>query len=215
MSTASTVGPYSLHDDRTVEYGFVHKHLEVGEGQVLDVGSGPSFPSVKFARQQGWNVTAIDLQGPPSYTEPGFAFVRGDLLKWDPPLWYDRILNISAIEHLGLAGRYGVESNDPAADFVGMKRLWSCLNPWIGWMLLTIPVGNQDYVFSPWHRVYGPRRLGELLTGFHVINRDFFAKSKGIDAYHRVLPQVAFSTTPQPPPHNYYAIGCFKLARLG
>lgn len=215
MSTASTVGPYTLHDDRTVEYGFVYKHLDKGDGQVLDVGSGPGFPSVKYARQQGWNVTAIDLQGPVSHTLPGFAFIHGDLLRWEPPLWYDRILNISSIEHFGLAGRYGVEQNNPAADLVGMKKLHSCLNPWTGWMLLTIPVGDRDYVFSPWHRIYGPRRLEELLLGFELINQDFFAKSRGVDTYHRVLPSVAFSTKPQPPPHHYYAIGCFKLGRLG
>jgi len=209
------LAPYSLHDDRTVEYGFVYKHLDRGSGPLLDLGSSPGFPSVLFAQQMGWKVTAIDLNGPESFVGPGFAFVKGNFLQWDPPLWYDRILSISTIEHFGLGGRYGVEADDPTADLVGMKKLWACLNPWIGWMLITLPVGNDDYAFKPWHRIYGPRRLHELFTGFHILNQEFYAKVNNVDTYRPVLPQVAFNTAPQPPPEHYYAIGCFKLARLG
>jgi hypothetical protein len=82
----------------------------------------------------------------------------------------------SAIEHVGLAGRYGVTKDRPDGDIEAMKILKIILKPG-GKMLLTIPVG-QDNFFKPLHRVYGKERLPRLLEGWEILKEEYWIKDE-------------------------------------
>src|SRR5207245_201498 len=81
---------------------------------------------------------------------------RGDVLTIPfPSDSFDVILNCSTVEHVGIAGRYGVTESAADGDLAAMTRLRRWLKPG-GVMLLTVPVGH-DAVFAPLTRVYGRR----------------------------------------------------------
>jgi len=74
-------------------------------------------------------------------------------------------------------------------------------------MLLTIPVGN-DLVVRPWHRVYGIQRLGLLLKGFRVVDKEFWSKRPGSNSWIQVSEVEAFSVRAS---ESFYALGMFVL----
>jgi hypothetical protein len=78
------------------------------------------------------------------------------------PVHFDRVLCVSSIEHSGL-GRYG-DPLDPDGDLKAVADLREMLNPG-GILYLTVPVGPDRVIFNL-HRIYGPRRLPTLLTGW-------------------------------------------------
>ncbi|MFQ5911136.1 MAG: DUF268 domain-containing protein, partial [Thermoplasmata archaeon] len=151
----------------------------------------------------------------PYPTNQGLRFLQGDILS--VPLHkgtFDLIINCSSIEHVGLAGRYGVGEGRPEGDLVAMERMHELIMPG-GIMLLTVPVG-QDAVFPPWHRVYGEERLPRLLHGYVVEREAFWTKDesnrwqccdRGVALAVRPL------TNPRDPVQSVYALGCFVLRK--
>ena len=143
----------NLLGDRDIEWSWIISQMPSGPGHALDFGPGGSHLAL-IAAQRGFHVTAVDLepvQWP--YVHPGLRFIRGDILKLPLPRGhFDLVINCSTVEHVGLAGRYGVTENRPNGDLEAMARLRELMKPG-GVMLLTIPVG-RDAVFAPLCRVY-------------------------------------------------------------
>lgn len=217
-ATRQLVGPSwrrtpNLLGDRCVEWGWVAATLPSGPGVLMDFGCGESFTSLAAA-ERGFEVTAMDLM--PSclpYTHPSIQFVEGDILKMSlTPECFDVIINCSAIEHVGLAGRYGVTAQRADGDLEAMAALRPLLRR-EGLMILTVPVG-QDAVFSPNCRVYGADRLPRLLAGFSVERQEFWVKDAG-DHWMTVPREVALQTVPRAEglssEQTYYGLGCFTL----
>jgi len=198
---------YTLRGDRDVEYNLVYTHLPKGDGLVLDLGPLPSAPMSRFALQQGYRVVGVGLEAM-EWNAARLEYIQADFLKIELKKRFDWVLNISTIEHFGLAGRYGVTEDRPSADLEAMAKLHSLMAP-DAKMLLTIPVG-KDMVIKPWHRVYGVERLPKLLEGYHIAEQSFFAKSGQADRYCRVERDVALAVTPTEHPF-YYALGLFVL----
>lgn len=201
---------YTLAGDRVIEYNYVRRRLPRGEGAVLDFGPSRSAKMSLFAVGQGYRVTAVSLeQIQPQH--PNLVFILGDVLTVKIGGKFDWVLNISTVEHCGLAGRYGVAVHDTDADLKAMEILKALLKPQ-GKMLLTIPVG-LDTVVGHWHRVYGKRRLPRLLKGYKVLHQAFWAKSGDADTFQSVSKLTGLSTEPikNPPRGNYYALGVFTL----
>ena len=163
--------------DRDIEYSWIAANMPEGPGNALDFGSGQSYMGLIAARK-GFNTIALDLEPVRwFYKHPRFKFIQGDILKLQfPPSYFDLIINCSAIEHVGLAGRYGVTKDRPDGDIEAMKILKIILKPG-GKMLLTIPVG-QDNVFKPLHRVYGKERLPRLLEGWEILKEEYWIKDE-------------------------------------
>jgi 2-polyprenyl-3-methyl-5-hydroxy-6-metoxy-1,4-benzoquinol methylase len=165
----------NLLGDRDIEWSWIASQMPSGPGEALDFGPGSSHLGL-IAAQRGFNVTAVDLepvQWP--YVHPQLRFVQGDILKLSlPKEHFDLVINCSTIEHVGLAGRYGVTEDRPDGDLEAMARLRELMKPG-GVMLLTIPVG-QDAVFAPLCRVYGAQRLPRLLEGYIVEKEVFWVK---------------------------------------
>lgn len=196
----------NLFGDRDIEHSWVAANLPEGPGRALDFGCGNTWMGLLAARK-GFEVIASDLEAVRiSYEHPACRFVKSDIRDLDLPVGhFDLIINCSAIEHAGLAGRYGVREMHPEDDLNVMKRLRHLLNP-SGRMLLTVPVG-KDAVFVPLHRVYGRERLGRLLEGWRIEKKEYWTK----DGRNRwVMTEESEALIRQPVAHCY-GLGLFLL----
>lgn len=205
---------YTLKQDRKYEWGWVKKELPEGDGFLLEIGPAPGDPKpARIAADRGWEVTAVGLEEPHrKLPEHRYTFIQGDFNEVKLPFLFDWILNISTIEHFGLAGRYGITEMDEDADLRGMAKARGLLAP-RGRMLLTIPMG-LDAMFAPKHRVYGAERLPLLLDGYHIIKQRFYGKFGGIDEYQECKYQQALEAVPTEEP-AYYALGLYVLEAAG
>ncbi len=207
--------PVNLLGDRDIEWSWISAHMPPGPGSALDVGPGTSCLAL-MAAQRGFVVTAVDLQSASwPYVHPRLRFTQGDVLTLAfPSGQFDLVINCSTIEHVGLAGRYGVTHDRPDGDLQAMRRLADTMRPG-GIMLLTVPVG-RDAVFPPYCRVYGSARLPHLLEGYLVETETFWVK----DQQNRWQPsdrQSALSfeavAASAEPLSTVYALGCFALRK--
>ncbi len=119
-----------LSGSRDIEWSYIASRLPVGSGSVFDFGCGTGNMCI-HAVQKGYRVMALDLEpGPFPWTHANVEIVRGDLLKLDlPEQAFDFVLNCSTVEHVGLAGRYGVAVEESDGDLAAMQRLRRMLKP--------------------------------------------------------------------------------------
>ena len=195
-----------LTGDREVEWSWVYSNIPDGDLRVLDFGCGPSPIGSFVAARRGSLVTAFDLH---KYLFPlkleRLTPVIGDILSFNfGATKYDLVLNCSTIEHVGLPGRYG-GGEGVDLDFKAMAVLKSLLCH-SGKMVLTLPVGI-DNVHLPFHRVYGRRRLPELLKGWEIEKEEYWAKSTN-NIWEMVTQEQAFEVKSSP---KYYGLGLFVL----
>jgi SAM-dependent methyltransferase len=195
-----------LRGDRDVEWSWVASRLPAGPGEALDFGPGGSHLAL-VAAQKGFRVTAVDLQPVTwRYTHAGLRFVQGDFLKMSfPKHMFDLVINCSTVEHVGLAGRYGVRHPRPDGDLEAMTYLRTVLKPG-GCMVLTIPVG-RDTVVGSLHRVYGSHRLERLLHGYLIEDQQYWTKNAQ-NEWALVDRAAALMVDPLA---RAYALGCFVL----
>jgi SAM-dependent methyltransferase len=197
-----------LSGDRAIEWSWVASRIPTGPGDALDFGCGQGDLGL-VAAHRGFTVTGVDL-GPVTwpYQHKQIAFLQGDILEL--PLAaskFDLVLNCSTVEHVGLAGRYGVTQKRADGDLAAMTRMRALMKPGAT-MLLTVPVG-RDAVFSPLHRVYGTERLPRLLEGFNVEHSEYWVK----DADNRWTASDERLALAAPPRERLYGLGCFVLRR--
>ena len=197
-----------LSGDRDIEWSWVAARIGRGPGAAIDFGNGGSALGL-IAAERGFEVTAVDLEAVSwPYEHPRLRLAQGDILNLPlPERHFDVILNCSAIEHVGLPGRYGVATERRDGDLEAMARMGALMKPG-GTMLLTVPIG-RDAVFPPLHRVYGAERLPRLLDGFRVASQDFWMKR----ADNRWVPAAEAQALAFAPRERLYALGAFVLER--
>ncbi len=205
----------NLLGDRAIENSWVIANMPAGPGTALDFGGGEGTLAL-IAAQKNFDVTAVDLQYVQwPYIHPKLHFVRGDILKL--PLLtnhFDLIISCSTVEHVGLVGRYGVDDKLSNGDLEAMAHLRTLLKS-DGVILLTIPVG-QDDVFVPLHRVYGVKRLPQLLQGYEIEVEAFWTKNdenKWVLSTKDTALNFKARTVSLSPLQNVYALGCFVLRK--
>ncbi|MBT9151525.1 MAG: hypothetical protein DDT40_01721 [candidate division WS2 bacterium] len=111
---------------------------------------------------------------------PNVEFIKGDLLQSNISFdSFDVITCISTIEHFGL-GRYG-DKEDVDGDMKGMELLKRYLKP-NGLMILTVPFGRPAIAF-PAHRIYDKSRFSRLISGFKILDKEFFGPIERCDVY--------------------------------
>lgn len=203
--------------DRDIEWSWVASHMPDGPGEALDFGPGGSCLGL-MAAQRGFKVTAVDL-GPVQWycAHHNLHFIQGDILKLPlPAKHFNLVINCSTVEHVGLAGRYGVTENKTDGDIEAMARLRELMRL-SGVMLLTVPVG-QDAVFAPLCRIYGVQRLPKLLEGYTVEKEAFWLKdnqNRWVLAERDAALKYRASAGSWNPLRNVYGLGCFVLKRAG
>jgi SAM-dependent methyltransferase len=215
LSRADGRNGVNLLGDRDIEWSWVASKIPFGPGVALDFGSGASHLAL-LAAQRGFTVTALDLEAIQCpYIHPSLHFVKGDILKLGLPAGqFDLVINCSTVEHVGLAGRYGVVEGRPDGDLEAMARLRDSMK-FGAIMLLTIPVGH-DAVFAPLCRVYGKERLPRLLGGFLVEKEEFWVKdekNRWVPCDREAALNFQASANSWHPLKNVYALGCYVLRK--
>lgn len=205
----------NLLGDRDIEWTWIASQMPSGDGRALDFGSGNSYLGL-IAAQKGFNVTAVDLENIRwDYVHPHLHFIQGNIMKLPLPMeHFDLVINCSAIEHVGLSGRYDVTEDIPDGDLAAMERLRNLMKSG-GIMLLTVPVG-LDATFAPLSRIYGKERLPRLLDGLKVIKEAYWVKNsenRWIQCDRETALKFKASAGSWNPLQNVVALGCFILRR--
>ena len=205
----------NIWGERNVEWAFLSTEMPSGPGEAIEFGCEQGYMSL-LAAQKGFHVIANDLQ------EQSFAwqhsrveFLQGDLLRLTlPSNHFDLVINCSSVEHVGVAGRYGIEVGHENGDIDVMNRFADILKP-DGLLIMTVPCG-RDAIMTPWCRVYGLQRLPELLASFVISKEEYWVKNSK-NQWARTFRENAlnFHTCydPSDPHRCAYALGCFVLRK--
>jgi SAM-dependent methyltransferase len=201
--------------ERNIEWSFLSAEMPNGPGEAIEFGCENGYMSL-LAAQRGFNTVANDLQEQAFlWKHPKVQFSLGDFLELNlPKNYFDLAINCSSVEHVGVAGRYGIESDNNEGDLDVMNRIAEILKP-NGLLLMTAPCG-RDATLSPWCRVYGKDRLPRLFSAFRIVKEDFWIKSKD-NQWEPCSRETALAFEPRnhtTNPHACaYALGCFVLSK--
>lgn len=199
-----------LLNSRIIEYPYIFQKLDgLERGKILDVGctDGGNILAPTLAAL-GWTVYGIDIRRF-KLEHPNFHFVQEDIRATSfPDGFFDCVYAASTLEHIGLAGRYGEDSNDPDGDLRAAREIRRILRPG-GLFLLTVPYGRGGVV-KPMERIYSRSRLAMLTDGWSVRDRAFFQIDDG-GTWHEVTEEVA-AQTPTP---GGVAVALLELAPDG
>jgi len=166
-------GGFDLKGEKALDWAWVCVNLPKSAKRGLDIGCGES-PTVPAMLALGYEeVVAIDLQFPLDKQLSGPRFIQGDFNQLALTPGFDVIVACSAVEHIGLSGRYSSDE-DVDGDLKALQKIRSLLSH-DGILILTVPAG-KDAVYKPWHRVYGRKRIGSLLSGFQIKSSAGFTK---------------------------------------
>ena len=204
-----------ISGERNVEWSFLSKEMPEGPGEALEFGCEHAYMSL-LAAQKGFHVLAMDLEDQPfTWRHPLVEFRKGNFLEMDLQRnHFDMIINCSSVEHVGIAGRYGITETEENGDIEVMKRFAEILKP-EGLLLMTVPCG-LDVVLAPWNRVYGAERLPRLLAPFRTLKESYWVKN-GENQWETSLREAALAFSPIYDRTDAYkcayALGCFVLQR--
>jgi SAM-dependent methyltransferase len=194
--------------DRMVEYPFVLRELNLEYGRVLDVGCTSPYNIIPlFMADQGLEVWGIDFREF-KIRHPNFKFIKGDIRKTNfPDSYFDRIIAVSTIEHIGLKGRYSsaTDLNGDRKAILEMSRILMK----DGNILITVPFGIAKIVGAS-HRVYGGERLRELIDGLKIVKAEFYVKNRNgywVSCEESEAELVDASLTKE------YAVACLNLLK--
>jgi len=100
--------------DRYIEYPFVIRNLPKPPAKVLDVGcSGSCFPLLLTGF--GYDVFGVDVREYAIINKMKFSnfhFIKEDIRKnYFSDNYFDAVIAISTVEHIGLFGRYGMDDD--------------------------------------------------------------------------------------------------------
>lgn len=213
---ASPPARINIWGERNVEWSFLSSEMPNGPGEAIEFGCEQGYLSL-LAAQKGFRVLANDLQEQSfTWQHPNVEFRCGDLLTLDLPRnYFDLAINCSSVEHVGIAGRYGITTGHSDGDMEVMRRLAEVLKPG-GILLMSAPCG-RDAVMAPWCRVYGSERLPKLFAPFRLIKESYWVKDQG----NRWIGSVREAALSFPPVYDAadshgcaYALGCFVLQRV-
>jgi SAM-dependent methyltransferase len=165
-------GETAILDDRMLEYSFVISRLvKYGFGnsiRILDVGCSARINPIPATMcELECNVWGIDIREF-KYTHPNFKFALGDIRKTGfPNNFFDAVCAISSLEHIGIAGRYGIKESDIKGDLYAINEINRIIKP-DGVFVATIPLVGKS---SNLERSYTNLTITCLFDKWHVIER--------------------------------------------
>jgi SAM-dependent methyltransferase len=212
---APTVPVINIWGERNVEWAFLSTEMPEGPGEAIEFGCEQGYMSL-LAAQKGFHVLANDLQEQSfTWEHPKVEFRQGDFLKLELPRdYFDLAINCSSVEHVGVAGRYGITVDEGDGDLEVMKKIAEILKPG-GLLIMTAPCG-QDTVMAPWCRVYGQERLPKLFAPFAICKEEYWiknAQNRWIAAERETALDFRPLNNPSDPHGCTYTLGCFILSK--
>jgi SAM-dependent methyltransferase len=205
----------NIDGERHVEWSFLSRFMPDGPGEAIDFGCENGYMSL-LAAEKGFHVLAVDLEPQNlAFRHSNIDLVVGDFLKLElPEGHFDLIVNCSSVEHVGIAGRYGIAVQQDEGDLQALRKFAHVLKPG-GLLIMTAPCG-RDSVMAPWCRVYGPERLPRLLSPLSLEIERYWLKDEQ-NRWSEVDRQIAMDFQPRHDsanPHGCsYALGGFVLRK--
>jgi len=120
----------------------------------------------------------------------------------------DSSLPESTLEHVGVAGRYDVDAADEEGDSHAMREIDRILRPG-GRALLTLPYGVGRSL--PLNRLYGPEQVRKLISGFQLIESEYFRYAARYSLWLSVPEETARANDWDAEP--WYALACLHLRK--
>jgi hypothetical protein len=163
---------YGVEISTYVEHALsMHRHAVSGKAGIV-WGSERPWVEAHLARAGAAHVTTVEY-GRIVSDHPRFTTTTPSLLAalmiLSPRTW-DFAFTYSSLEHSGL-GRYG-DALNPWGDMEAAIQTWCLLKPG-GHFFLGLPCKDEtcseDVLVWNAHRYYGPRRLGEIFTGYEFV----------------------------------------------
>jgi O-antigen chain-terminating methyltransferase len=151
--------------ERIVEYPFACESLKdvPKDAKILDVGCTPSTLPLELAAF-GYKVWGIDLLEYPS-THPNFKFVMEKIEKSPfPDEFFDVVLCISTLEHIGLYG-FLYPATEISADKKAVREMARVVKTG-GKVVVTVPYGVPYTAAN--YRVYDSKRLKEVIGDLQI-----------------------------------------------
>jgi SAM-dependent methyltransferase len=154
---------------RIFEEPFIFQNINLKKGsKILDIGCCDSKISLQLSTL-GYKVTGIDLRNY-GYFHPNFKFIKGNFLENQfPDDYFDYVIAISTIEHIGLDAYGGSLIKD--GDKKTVKEIYRILKK-RGKFLLTLPFGKKKITKN--QRIYDSDSLGDLLRDFRVEKEEYY-----------------------------------------
>ncbi len=205
----------NIDGERDVEWSFLSSEMPAGPGEAIDFGCEHGYMSL-VAAEKGFHVLAVDLEEQNfGFEHPNIEFRLGDFLKLDlPKNHFDLIVNCSSVEHVGVAGRYGIKAERNEGDLEAVRKFAEVLKAG-GRLLMTAPCG-KDAVMAPWCRVYGAKRLPQLLSPLQLEKERYWVKNEK-NRWEETSREEALNFESRHDPTNphgcSYALGGFVLRK--
>lgn len=206
----------NIDGERHVEWSFLSGEMPQGPGDALDFGCENGYMSL-VAAEKGFRVVAVDLEHQDfAFQHPNITFQLGDFLKLNlPENHFDLVVNCSSVEHVGVAGRYGITAQQDEGDLEAVRKFARILKL-DGQLIMTAPCG-KDAVMAPWCRVYGKERLPRLLSPLRLEKERYWVKNEE-NRWAEVDRETALNFEPRHDPANphgcSYALGGFVLRKV-
>lgn len=175
--------------DRYLEYPWMLKNINIKQGKLLDAGSSNSDLLRAFLPKtveiHALNINIVKKKN------TDIIFAREDLRKTNyPDNYFDCIICISVLEHVGVHGRYGSD-NDETGDYKAVKEMSRILKK-DGVLLLTVPYGIRDVL--PINKLYNKKRIKELFAGFDIAEQKYKKYNKKYNLWLEVSEEEAAET---------------------
>lgn len=166
--------------ERSVEIPFALNHLP-SRGIVLDVGSNEASYLSQIPKQ-GLVLHCLDPRPRDGNVPEGVQFFQRSIIDSGLPMnYYDAILAISTVEHIGLPHYDQPIIRD--GDKLALHSIYHHLRP-DGYLVLTVPVGApKDY---GWFRQYSIGQLKRLLERFSIEKLETYGLSIKENRYFEI-----------------------------
>ncbi len=153
-------------NERSIEYAWIYQQiLKIDHKKVLDVGANQELPSTQMLLENDNEVHLIDINADQeNENNSNIIFFKGDIRN-SPynDAFFDAVIAVSTLEHIGISGRYGIADSDETGDFEALQEIYRILKPG-GKFVFTVPYGLGQSL--PLNRLYNLQRIENLLVKF-------------------------------------------------
>lgn len=196
--------------ERDIEYPWVYKNItDLKDRRVLDVGAKEGLPTTDLLLENQNVVYTIDINASSSREKGNLIAVKGDIISTSfEDGFFDAVIVVSTLEHIGVAGRYGISDSNELGDFQAMREIFRILKP-EGRVLVTVPYGLGRSL--PLNRLYDAGRIDKLFDNFEIISRQYFRFEPKYKMWFEVPEVLAAKNDWDHEP--WYALACFSAKK--
>lgn len=197
-------------NERAIEYPWIQKYISrITGGTVLDVGAREGLPSTDLLLENDNLVYTLDINASPlDQKNQRLIIEKGDIrsTRFEDE-FFDAVIAVSTLEHVGLPGRYGITEADEKGDMRAMQEIHRILKP-DGQVFVTLPYGKGKSL--PLNRLYDAERIIRLFSGFDLQISQYFKYDSTYELWFEVSESTAAKNNWDVDPWYSLAFFCGK-----